>query len=208
MIITSNLNIINYTYTNQNIHIYTFIHNYDTRSHLCLIIARQERVATFCLGVCGTAAEVGADMDIVSLRNLLEDVIRTRSQADARYIYISVARVVAQGMRAYGIDVTASKDIGGDVPVCRQKAFEHKRCVTTGRGDEQGIEYTVIEDVDDCCGKGAIVLTYKYPTEPFPPCQGGQVRIVDQNGVHYTKYYGLAARSDFALILSCRICLS
>ena len=73
-------------------------------------------------------------------------------------------RILADTVRALGIGVSASRDIGGEFQVIDRTDFVHENCARTTSEDNE--RDTVTENLQEECGEGTVYLAYDYET-PF-----------------------------------------
>ena len=73
-------------------------------------------------------------------------------------------RILADTVKALGIGVSASRDIGGEFQVIDRTDFVHENCALTTSEDKE--QDTVTENLQEECGDSAVYLAYDYNT-PF-----------------------------------------
>ena len=96
-----------------------------------------------------------------------------------------------------GIRVTASADIGGSFPTGASPIFTHTECKGTSSQSQFHRSVTLENNAQELCGEHAIVLLYDYDMPPLETFQEGWIRMVDEDGVHYTKPYGISGTKAF-----------
>jgi hypothetical protein len=133
--------------------------------------------------------------DVVAL---LEDIL-ARPRSDPQHTV--APRVVAEAVRALGIDVTSSRDLDGQFKLNGFKEFTHKRCFPT-KNSARGVELTLTENVRALCGDSAVVLFYDYPHPHFPSSCTGQIRLLlrpqpPNDWCRHIKYYGAGGTVAF-----------
>jgi hypothetical protein len=103
------------------------------------------------------------------------------------------ARVMAETMRGMNIETSASTHIGGDFRANVNPVFEHEKCLRTQTQET----HTLREDVRELCGTHAIVLRYEYHKPSLGTFEAGYIRMVEPNGDHYQKHYGVKGTFAF-----------
>ena len=73
-------------------------------------------------------------------------------------------RILADTVKALGIGVSASRDIGGEFQVIDRTDFVRENCARTTSEDNE--RDTVTENLQEECGEGTVYLAYDYET-PF-----------------------------------------
>ena len=72
-------------------------------------------------------------------------------------------RILADTVKALGIGVSASRDIGGEFQVIDRTDFVHENCARTTSEDNE--RDTVTENLQEECGEGTVYLAYDYKTQ-------------------------------------------
>ena len=103
-------------------------------------------------------------------------------------------RILADTVKALGIGVSASRDIGGEFQVIDRTDFVHENCARTTSEDNE--RDTVTENLQEECGEGTVYLAYDYETPFFESTDAGQIRLVKQDH-RYIKYYDASGTIAF-----------
>ena len=106
------------------------------------------------------------------------------------------ASLLAEILKGLKVKVSTKQFIGDGLQDPQTDNFQHRNCQKTEQGQENN-RMNLTENVEEICGKGAVVSMYEYEEPTVSHSEPGQIRLLFPHKTKYLKHYDASGTFAF-----------